>query len=118
MKARELPITVTFRHLDPSDALRLHAEKKVGAACELVPGATEAHVILSAEKNHRHQAEVTVHGGGHHHKLVAKGEASDMYASIDLAASRLDHQARKFKERMIDEPRRSGNGGGPAVSGS
>ena len=117
MKTKEIPITVTFRHLDPSEPLRAHAEKKIGGACALIHGATEAHVILSAEKNHRHHAEVTVHGGGHHHVLVANGDGVDMYASIDQAAQRLDHQARKFKERMIDEPRRSGNGG-TTVAGS
>ena len=118
----DVPITVTFRHLDATDALRSHAEKKVAHVIELVPGATDVHVILSAASHHHRQsAEIVVHAT--HTKLTAHAETADMqvltrcirdeetedmYASIDQAAAKLDRQVRKLKGRVVEGSRRGG----------
>jgi len=104
-KKLEIPITVTFRHLAPSDALRDHARKKLMAILGLVPGATDAHIILAtASHHHRQSAEVVVHGASSH--LSAHAETDDMYAAVDQAVAKLDRQVRKLKGRVIDGPRR------------
>jgi putative sigma-54 modulation protein len=106
-RSQSISVTVTFRHLSPSDPLREYAEKKLVPVAELVPGATDAHVVLGAEQHHHRQhVEVTVHGS-HHVVLHAKGDGDDMYASIDMATDRLASQARKLRGRVIEEPRRS-----------
>lgn len=107
-KNADVPITVTFRHLDPSDALRQHAEKKLAHVIGVIPGATDIHVILSTETHHRQKAEFVVHAS--HTQLTAHAETGDMYAAIDQAVAKLDRQARKLKERVVEEPRRGGGG--------
>ncbi len=103
----DVPITVTFRHLDATDALRSHAEKKVAQVIGLVPGATDVHVILSAASHHHRQsAEIVVNAT--HTKLTAHAETEDMYASIDQAAAKLDRQVRKLKGRVVEGSRRGG----------
>ena len=105
MKSKAIPVTVTFRHIAPSEALKAYAEKRLTAVAELVPGATEAHITLSAQRHrHRQQAEITVHGA--HSVLVARGQTDDLYAAIDFASDKLDNQIRKLKGRMIEAPRR------------
>lgn len=109
-KKLPVPITVTFRHLEPTDALRAHAEKKLAPIVGLVPGAVDAHVILSMAKHHHRQgAEIVVHGANSH--LTAHAETDDLYASIDQAAAKLDSQVRKLKGRVVGAPRRSSTNG-------
>ena len=106
MKQKAIPVTVTFRHMAPTEALRAYAEKKLAGVAERVPGATEAHIVLSAQKHrHRQEAEVTVHGA-RNSVLVARGQTADLYEAIDFATDKLDNQIRKLKGRMIEAPRR------------
>lgn len=49
-------------------------------------------------------AKVTVWASGT--KLHAIEETSDMYAAIDLVVDKIDHQIKKFKEKMVHEKRR------------
>ena len=114
-KAKAVPITVTFRHIQPTDALRTYAEKKLKNVVTLVPAATDAHVVLSATTHHHRQlCEVTVHGG--HTVLNAREETDDLYAAIDAVTAKLDRQVRKLKDKMIQEPRRSSSNGRRANS--
>lgn len=107
MKDKTVPITVTFRHIAPTEALRTHAEKRLGPVVVQVPGATSAHVVLAAQPPHHHRqlAEITVHGG--HSVLTAHDETNDMYAAIDLAVSKLESQVRTLKGKIIQAPRRN-----------
>ena len=50
-------INVTFRHMEATDALREHAEKRVRRVAKYVHRPVDAHVILSVVKR-RHIAEV------------------------------------------------------------
>jgi len=62
----------------------------------------------------RHLAEATVHAGGR--TLFANENATDMYASIDGLANKLDRQVRHHKDRISNHRKtkpeilESGNG--------
>ena len=106
MKNRDVPITVTFRHLTATDALRSHAESKIAPLLTLGAGATNAHVILStATHHHRQTAEIVVHGAGA--PLTAHAETDDMYQAIDQAAAKLESQVRRRKDRATGTSRRA-----------
>jgi putative sigma-54 modulation protein len=106
VKKKDVPITVTFRHMNATDALQSYAEKKLQAVAKLLPGAVDAHVILTANgTKHRQSAEIVLHGS--HAVLKALEETDDLYAAIDLAIAKIDSQVRKMKGRVIQEPRRS-----------
>ncbi len=101
----QIPIEVTFRHLGASDALRARAEKKISSLLRMVPGATDAHVVLSGSSGRKeHRAEVVVNGAKSH--LAAHAEAVDLYAAIDQMAAKLDHQVRSLKGKVVGSPRR------------
>ena len=95
-----MQITVTFRHVDSTPALRHYAEDKVARMVRKYlkrPG--DAHVILSVSKQ-RHVAEVTLQAD--HAPLFAKETTQDLYSAIDLAVEKLEHQAQKLKARRSD----------------
>ena len=103
---QDIPITVTFRHLAPTEALRAHAESKLAGLAGQVPGATDVHVVLEVSPHHHRQsAEITVHADGHH-VLQAHEETSDLYQSIDAAVAKLQSQARTLRGKVIEAPRR------------
>jgi len=109
VKNPPVPITVTFRHMAATDALKSYAEKKLQAVATLLPGAVDAHVILTANTHgHRQSAEIVLHGS--HAVLKAFEETDDLYAAIDLATAKLDAQVKKTRGRVIEAPRRGANG--------
>ncbi len=95
-----MQVTVTFRHVDPTPALRSYAEEKLARVVKKYlrrPG--DAHVILSVSKE-RHVAEITLQAD--RMSLFAKEQTHDLYAAIDLATEKLEHQAQKLKARRKD----------------
>ncbi len=95
-----MQITVTFRHVDPTPALRTYAEEKVTKVARKYlrrPG--DAHVILGVSKE-RHVAEITLQA--QHVSMFAKETTHDLYSAIDLAVEKLEHQVQKLKARRSD----------------
>jgi putative sigma-54 modulation protein len=91
-------VSVTFRHVDASAALRDHATDKVTRIAEKYLRAPEtAHIILSVNK-HRHEADITIHAL--HSDISAHECTEDLYSAIDLAAAKLETQLRKQKDRL------------------
>jgi ribosome hibernation promoting factor len=92
-----MQVSVTFRHVNPTPALRTYAEGKVTRVVKKYlrrPG--DAHVILAVSKA-RHIAEITLQAD--HVSLFAKEETVDLYSAIDLATEKLERQAQKLKAR-------------------
>ncbi len=94
-----MDITVTFRHLESTDALRDYAREKVSRIKKYVGTPADVAVVLSLEK-HRHQAEITLNTNGI--TVNAKDVTEDMYAAIDLAVDKLERQVKKHKEKIKD----------------
>lgn len=90
-------INVTFRHMEATDALREHAEKRVRRLAKYVHRPIDAHVILSVVKR-RHIAEVILKAD--RTTMTAKEETGDLYSAIDLAGDKLEHRARKHTEKI------------------
>jgi putative sigma-54 modulation protein len=94
-----MDITVTFRHLESTDALRDYAREKVSRIKKYVGTPADVAVVLSLEK-HRHQAEITLNTNGV--TVNARDVTEDMYAAIDLAVDKLERQVKKHKEKLKD----------------
>ena len=104
-----MQVTVTGRHMTPTESTRGYAEEKFGRIAKIYDAdSVLAEVVLEAQKNRsnpdRFIAEVTVYLKGH--VVRAEEAASDMHAAIDLAADKAMLQMRKYKSRVVD--RRSG----------
>jgi len=106
-------INVTFRHVDPSKALKDYVVEKLGKIQKVVDNTFDANVTLSVEK-YRHIAEVFVTSKGI--TIKAFESTDDLYSAIDLVCDKVERQIKKYREKRKDK----GQGGLPApiVSGS
>ena len=91
-----LQIAVTFRHVDPTPALKAYAEEKLARVKKYLRRPIDAHVILSVAKE-RHGAEITLKAD--HVTMFAEETTHDLYSAIDLAVDKLEHQAQKLHEK-------------------
>ena len=98
-------ITVTFRHVDASDALRQRATEKLAKLQKFLRQPMTARVTVSLEKL-KHQVEARVSSGGERYE--AHEATDDMYASIDLVLDKLERQIRGTKGAAQAKKRRSG----------
>ncbi len=92
-------ISVTFRQLEPSEALKNYVTDRLTKFKRYLDGPVEAHVVLGLEK-FRHLADVTIDSNGK--VLKAREENADMYAAIDLVMDKIDQQLKKVRERLRD----------------
>lgn len=89
--------TVTFKQIDPSDALKTYVDKKFKKFDKMLDSPGEANVVLTVEKI-RHIAEITLICGKL--KLHAREESENMYSSIDALADKVKGQIKKSKEKL------------------
>lgn len=90
-------LNITFRHVEPSDALKAYAIEKVERLTKFFDGMVEGHVVLGQEKI-RHTAEVSLRANGM--RVIAKEETSDFYAAIDNVVGKLERQLKRYKEKL------------------
>ncbi len=89
--------SVTFKKLDPSDALKSYIQKKVDRFDKMLDSPAEANVVLSVEKI-RHIAEITLTCD--RLQIHAKEESENMYSSIDTLMDKIKIQIKKNKEKV------------------
>ncbi len=87
-------VSITFRHMDASEAIKKHAAAKLGKLQKFLRQPMTAKVTISVDKL-KHVAEARISSGGAH--LEAKEASDDMYASIDRMIEKLERQVRVTK---------------------
>lgn len=92
-----MQISTTFRHMEPSDALKSYAAEKLERVQKYIDEPIVAQVFLTVEKI-RHIAEVTITAKGI--TIKASEETNDMYAAIDAVVDKIERQLRRYKERI------------------
>ncbi len=94
-----MQMSVTFRHMDATEALKDYAHEKVDRIRKYFPDPIKAHVVLGCDRGYSHHADVviTLHNG-----IVIAGEETteDMYSSIDLVMAKIERQVRRYKEKI------------------
>ena len=100
----DVKVTVTFRHTQPTDALKSYAEEKAHKIGKYFDRPLEAHVVLSVDSREQQVAEVTLQT----RRLTIHGreETSDLYAAIDLVMDKVEQQVRKYKTKTRLQRRR------------
>lgn len=91
---------VTFRHLETSEALKEHALKKIEKFKKFLHEPIEVHLVFSVQKKFHQVAEVTIKAKHFHFHGIEESE--DMYASVDLLASKVERHLVKHKEKVKD----------------
>jgi putative sigma-54 modulation protein len=94
-----MQITTTFRHTEPSDALKAYAEEKLERVRKYIDEPITAQVFLTVEKI-RHSADITITAKGI--TIKASEETNDMYAAIDMVLDKIERQLLRYKERLKD----------------
>ena len=98
-----LPIKVTGRHVNVTEAMKDYAIKKVEGLHLDYPRIIDAQVILDVQKI-RHIAEVILHCANHI-TIEATAESTDMYASVDQVMDKIAQQMRKYKTKIMRQHR-------------
>lgn len=90
-------LSVTFRHLEPSDSLKDYVGQKLEKLAKHFDHEMDAVAVLSVEK-FRQIVEITVSSG----KSTAKctEETNDMYQSIDKVIDKLERKVRRSREKV------------------
>lgn len=93
-----MQFAVTFRHMEPTDALKSYARERMERVRKYLPDPISCHVVLSTER-HNHRVDVTfqLHNG-----LAVSGHeiTENMYSSIDLCIAKIERQVRKYKGKL------------------
>jgi putative sigma-54 modulation protein len=92
-------VTVTFRHVEPTDAIRQYAERRFAHAGKLIKRTCEAHLILTVDK-YRHHGEVTVKSG--RLSVTAAEETKDLLA--DKVGRQLTKHLEKITAKKVRAP--------------
>ncbi len=98
-------VTITFRHMEPSEAIKEYAQAKVAKLQKFLRQPMTARVTLSLEKL-EHGVEAQIASGSTH--VEANDVSGDMYASIDNVMDKLERQIRGSKGAAQAKRRRSG----------
>ena len=99
-------LNLTGNHVEITPAMRDYVLSKTEKIMRYFDYVVDVNVTLSVEKL-KQKAEATIHMRGR--DIFVEADSSDMYASIDSMADKLDRQILKYKEKDIRQ--RNDHGG-------
>ncbi len=102
-----MQIEITGHNVEVTQALRAYVTEKLDRLNRFFDNLISAHVVLRLEKLD-HIAEGTVSVGGRNQHIHAEATDTDMYASIDKLADKLERQVRRHKGKVTDHHRDPG----------
>ena len=100
-----MQLSVTFRHMEPSEALKEYAREKLARVEKYLNSALEANVVLSVEK-FRHICDVTITSDGL--KINGQEQTEDMYSAIDMVVDKIEKQIKRTRQKI--KSRKPGRG--------
>ena len=100
----DVKVSVTFRHTEPTDALKRYAAEKFRKIGKYFSRPLEAHVVLAVDSRERQVAEVTMQARGA--TIHGREETQDLYSAIDLLVDKVEQQIRKYKTKSRLKRRR------------
>src|SRR5271155_1970407 len=83
-------ISITFRHMDATEAVKAYATEKVGKMQRFLRAPMKSQVTLSCQHDRLHTVEIDIHAGPDH--VHAHETSEDMYASIDKVVDKIERQ--------------------------
>ncbi len=96
-----MKIEFTGRHIDVTPALKAHVEEQFAKIEHIFDGKpAKAHVIIEVERG-RHRSEIIINW--RNEALTAVSTNSDMYQSLSQSVGKIEKQARKLKDKVIDK---------------
>ena len=94
-----MQFSVTFRHMEATEALKTYAKEKLGRIKKYFPDPISVNIVMSTERGYNHRCDVTMQL--HNGLTVAGHEATEnMYSSIDLVTAKIERQVRRYKDKL------------------
>ncbi|MHC5082943.1 MAG: ribosome hibernation-promoting factor, HPF/YfiA family [Planctomycetota bacterium] len=97
-------VTITGKHLEITDAIRLHAEEKVQKLPRYFDSISQIEVVIEGNEGGHQSVEIIVHAE-HNDLLIAKEVGDDTYTCIDMTVHKLERQLRRAKEKQRSHKR-------------
>ena len=95
----------TGRHIEVTPALQKHVEDHFARIEHLFDGKPpKVNVIIEVERG-MHRSEIIINW--RHEVLKAESSISDMYQSLSQTIDKIEKQARKLKDKVIDKSHRA-----------
>jgi putative sigma-54 modulation protein len=102
-------VNIIGRHVRVTPEMETYAREKVAKLGRFFNGIQHVDVVMEVDGlNHMVETSAVL---GRKAKLVGKALATDMYAAIDLAESKLEKQIRRFHNRLKSRRDRSRSAG-------
>ncbi|MEO6050651.1 MAG: ribosome-associated translation inhibitor RaiA [Pyrinomonadaceae bacterium] len=96
-----MKLEFTGRHIDVTPAIKAHVEEHFERIEHLFDGKTpKAHVIIEVERG-MHRSEIVMNW--RNEVLTAYTSISDMYQSLSQTIDKIEKQARRLKDKVIDK---------------
>lgn len=94
-------IEFTGRHIEVTPALKQHVEEHFEKMSHLFDGKpVKAHVIIEVERG-MHRSEIVMNW--RNEVLTAQTSIADMYQSLSQTIGKIEKQARKLHDKVIDK---------------
>ncbi|RMG98109.1 MAG: ribosome-associated translation inhibitor RaiA [Deltaproteobacteria bacterium] len=88
----------TFRHMEPSDAVRAYAEERLQKIRRYFADPIKIDAVFTLEhKRFTAEFDIVLRNGI---QLHASESTENMYSSIDLALAKLERQVRRYKSKL------------------
>lgn len=95
---------ITGMHIDIGDALSTHVKTELNTVIDKYASRATDMLVVFSKSAHEFVCEATVHLSTGL-TATAKARATDIYASFDACAEKMDKQLRRYKRRLKDHHR-------------
>ena len=93
-----MQFSVTFRHMNSTEALKTYARERMDRVRKYLPDPIGCHVVMSTERHlHRVDVTFTMHNGD---AISANEVTENMYSAIDLVIAKVERQVRTMKGKQ------------------
>jgi ribosomal subunit interface protein len=96
-----MQLNITGKQIDIGSALRAHVENRMATAVAKYFDRTVNGAVTFVRDGFEYRADCALHLASGLH-LHAQARSSDIYASFDLAAERMEKRLRRYKSRLRD----------------
>lgn len=96
-----MQLTITGKQIDIGNALRTYVQNRLTLSVGKYFDRPVNGSVTFSRDGHEYRADCTVHLASGLH-LQAQGRSTDIYASFDGAADRMDKRLRRYKRRIRD----------------
>ena len=100
-----MQVNISGQHVEITDTLREYARWKLTCIDQHFDPVIPSHVVLHVTRN-RYRTETTIHAKGT--QWHATAEDKDMCLAINRVVGKIDRQATKHKEKVVDHHQQEG----------